>query len=188
MTDPTDWELIQRCKRGSEGAFDQLVDRYERLVYSIARRYGLVQDDAVDVAQQTFMLMIEQLDRFHADSNVKGWLGTVTRRNAWRVLSRYDHESVQAPDDLVEMGEKLGLAHSHNFDNAFVVDWLHNGLTQLDPRCQKLIAALYFAPTDPSYDEMAASLNIPKGSIGPTRKRCLEKLRKRLEAENTNTP
>ncbi len=182
MTTLSDWDLIQRCRRGNESAFGQLVDRYERLVYAIARRYGLVQADAVDVAQQTFMQMIAQLDRFHADSNLKGWFGTVTRRNAWRVLSRYDHETVEAPDSLVEIGERLGLSHTVEFDDAFVLDWLHRGLAQLDERCQQLISDLYFESSDPSYDDIADRLQIAKGSIGPTRRRCLDKLRKLLEA------
>lgn len=181
----SDWELLQGCQRGEQAAFGAVVDRYERLVYSITRRYGLVHDDAVDVAQQTFMQMVDQIDRFHEDSNLKGWFGTVARRNAWRVLNRYDHERVESPESVTEIGELMGLQHRDELDQMFVVEWLHHGLKAIDERCQQLLDALYFSAEAPSYDDIANRLNIAKGSIGPTRKRCLAKLRTQLEASAT---
>ena len=184
MKQLSDWELIQRSRKGSDEAFAEILQRYERLVYSIALRYGLTRDDATDVAQQTFMLMIAQLDRFHEDSNLKGWCGTVTRRHSWRLLNRYDHEQVERPEDLVELSDRVGARFEVDPDNAFVVEWLHEGMASLAERCRKLIHALYFDAGDPSYDDISLDMGISKGSIGPTRQRCLNKLRTLLEVED----
>lgn len=175
----SDWQLIQACKRGDGAAWQTVIDRYERLLFAIARRYGLTQSDAADVVQTTFIDMLKQLDQFHAESNLKGWLGTVGRRNAWRVLNRYDHEQVQSPPDLREMMAALGATTDGMSDDFAVIDWLHDGLETLGGRCQQLVTLLYF--DEASYDDIAAALAMAKGSIGATRSRCLHKLRTILE-------
>ena len=181
MRHQSDWELLQRCRKGSEAAFQQIVKRYERLVFAVALRYGLLDDDAADVAQQTFTLMLAQMDSFHAESNLKGWLGTVARRQSWRCLQRYDHEQIESPESLVEISERLQIQFTTPPSDIFVLEWLHESMAQLGGRCQQLLYALYFEATKPSYDEIVAQLNIAKGSIGPTRRRCLQKLRVYLE-------
>lgn len=183
MHQQSDWQLIQLCRKGNELAFQQIVKRYERLLFAIALRYGLLHDDAADVAQQTFTLMLTQIDTFHANSNLKGWFGTVARRQSWRLLNRYDYEQVETPENLMEIAEQLHLHFDADTNDVFVLDWLHTSLSQLGERCQKLLYALYFEAEEPSYDEIATMLAIAKGSIGPTRQRCLKKLRANLELE-----
>ncbi len=180
MQKKSDWQLIQACRRGNGAAWQQVVDRYERLLFAICRRYGLTQGDSADVVQTTFIDMLQQLDQFHPESNLKGWLGTVGRRHAWRVLNRYDHEQVQSPPDLREMMAALGAITDGVNDDFAVLDWLHDGLETLGGRCQKLVTLLYF-DEDSSYDKVSEQLAMPKGSIGATRSRCLKKLREILE-------
>ncbi len=84
----TDSDLILACKEGRAGAWDRLVAKYERLVFSIPRSYGLSRDDAADVSQATFMALIQGLDSLTAESNVKAWLATVARRHTWRLMER----------------------------------------------------------------------------------------------------
>ncbi len=180
MQKKSDWQLIQACRGGDETAWQQIIDRYQRLLFAIGRRYGLTQGDSADVVQTTFIDMLKQLDQFHSGSNLKGWLGTVCRRHAWRVLNRYDHEQVQSPPDLCDMMAALGATTASMSDDYAVLDWLHNGLETLGGRCQKLVALLYFDP-DSSYQSISETLGMPKGSIGATRARCLKKLRAILE-------
>lgn len=180
MQKQSDWQLIQACQRGDGAAWQEVITRYERLLFAIGRRYGLTQSDAADVVQTTFIDMLQQLDQFYTDSNLKGWLGTVGRRHAWRVLNRYDHEQVQSPPDLREMMAALGAVTDGMSDDFAVLDWLHDGLETLGGRCQTLVTLLYF-DEEASYDTIAETLGMAKGSIGATRSRCLAKLRKILE-------
>ena len=83
--DESDRDLILRCRRGSTGAWNQVLNRYERLVFSIPLRYGLSSDDAADVAQFTFAALVENMDNLAEDSRLGAWLSTVARRNTWRI-------------------------------------------------------------------------------------------------------
>lgn len=179
----SDWELIQRCRRGNLAAWQQLIQRYERLVFAIPLRYGLTRDDSADIAQLSFTLLLEQIDQFHSESNIKGWLATVARRHSWRVLQRYDHETLQSPEDLQEGAAALGLSVSDKTDDRAIVEWLHFGLEGLGERCRELLLMLYFDDNEPSYDDIAQAMQMRRGSIGPTRQRCLAKLRELLEAD-----
>src|SRR3712207_9466951 len=85
--------LIRRCQQGSAGAWHQLLNKYERLVYSIPLRYGLSRDDAADIAQITFTILIQSLDSLVEDSRLGPWLATVARRHTWRLLERNRREA-----------------------------------------------------------------------------------------------
>jgi RNA polymerase sigma factor (sigma-70 family) len=166
--EPTDAELIARCRQRDPAAWDLLVGRYERLVYSVARRNGLAADDAADVTQGTFLALIDSLDRINDEERLASWLMTVTRRQSWRVrnLSRRDVQLEVAPEEVDESQD----------------DWasmlaLHDALAELGGTCKDLLEALYLDPETPSYAEIAQRFGRSIGGIGPLRGRCLEKLR-----------
>ncbi len=166
--EPTDAELLARCRQRDSEAWDLLVARYERLVYSVARRNGLSDEDAADVTQGTFVTLIDSLSRIRDEERLASWLMTVTRRQAWRVrnLSRRDVQLEQAPEET---------------EDPFA-DWdsvvaLHDALAELGGTCRKLLEALYFDPESPSYAEIAERFGRSIGGIGPLRGRCLEKLK-----------
>lgn len=168
VPEPTDAELLARCRRRDAEAWDLLVARYERLVYSVARRNGLSAEDAADVTQGTFVTLIDSLSRIRDEERLASWLMTVTRRQAWRVrnLSRRDVHLEQAPEEV---------------DDPFA-EWdsvlaLHDALAELGGTCRKLLEALYFEPESPSYAEIAERFGRSIGGIGPLRGRCLEKLK-----------
>src|SRR5687768_4067448 len=83
--EPSDTELVLACRAGEPAAWEQLVRRYQRLVYSIPRRAGLDEDGAADVFQQVFVTLVEHLERIDDPSRLKAWLVTTARREAWRV-------------------------------------------------------------------------------------------------------
>ncbi|MGB5759831.1 MAG: sigma-70 family RNA polymerase sigma factor [Acidimicrobiales bacterium] len=165
-------ELALACRSGDAQAWDLLLDRYERLVFAIAVREGLSNEDAADVTQTTFEALLTQLDRIRDDERIAFWLMTVARRQAWRVR---DDRIRQRADETVTTtgdGSTVDPISDHN-----TVMWVYQGLSKLDGVCRELITALYFDPESPSYAEVASRFGRPVGSIGPTRARCLTKLR-----------
>jgi RNA polymerase sigma factor (sigma-70 family) len=179
----SDQDLIRRCRQGSAGAWRQLLNKYERLVHSIPLRYGLSRDDAADIAQVTFTILIQSLDTLSEDSRLGPWLVTVARRHSWRLLERNRRESASEHlegADLAESAVLLGKSDADSIEHWELTAWLDAGLSKIGASCRELLLALYFQPEGSSYAEVAARLGMPVGSIGPRRARCLKSLRRVL--------
>lgn len=176
-----DQVLLRGCQKGNQQAWEALLNKYERLVFSIPLNYGLSHDDAADIAQLTFTILLRSLDKLDEDSHLGAWLATVARRHTWRLLERRRRESVNETEDLTESEALQGQAASDFMNRWELLEWLDYGLTRIGGRCRRLLQALYFDPQQPSYAEVAADLEIPVGSVGPTRARCLERLRQILQ-------
>jgi RNA polymerase sigma factor (sigma-70 family) len=169
----TDRELIDACLRGEQNGWTQLVSKYERLIYSVARALCPRPDDCADVFQQVCLALYESLKKLRSDQTIPAWLITVTRRQAYALIRAKEpaiesdeFEAVTGGDvDMIEKEFELELA-----------------LRQLQERCRDLINLLYFDVDEPSYSEIAQKMKMPVASLGPTRARCLEKLRKLLAA------
>jgi RNA polymerase sigma factor (sigma-70 family) len=166
-----DNDLIERCLKGDQAAWKDLVTRYQRLVYSTARLLCSNQEDVSDVFQQVWLELYQQLADLRNVEALPAWLMTVTRRRSYAVLhSRYGTEPLE--DDIPAISEQLAqVEREHSLERA---------LDQISERCRRLIDLLYFDATEPSYSEISEALRMPQASIGPTRARCLEKLRKLL--------
>ncbi|MBV7339821.1 sigma-70 family RNA polymerase sigma factor [Chloroflexi bacterium TSY] len=176
---PSDAELLARCRDGDLPSWQQLVDKYERLVYSIPLNYGLSADDAADIAQTSFTALINSLDTLREDSNLGGWLATVARRHTWRMFERQKKAAFAPIDDGEEV---LSLPGKKNeVEQWELVEWINSGLNLVGERCRTLLTALYFEAEEPSYIEIADRLGMAEGSIGPTRARCLKKMREMLD-------
>ena len=178
-------DLVPRCRAGDSQAWHELVTAYERLVYSVPRSYGLDREDAEDVTQTTFALLLSGLRSLRDDQSLVPWLGTVARRQTWRVIDRRrrDREAL-APEQ--RDGDGTGPASDvpdpvDAFEEWTQRAWLHQGLARLDPACRQLLAALYLSDADPSYQAVAARLGKAIGTIGPARARCLRRLRSAME-------
>lgn len=171
-----DAALVQACRAGDEAAWRQLVRRYERLVYTVPRRAGLEADAAAEVFQATFTRLFRHLDSLDDGARVRAWLVTTARRETLRVLAR--PAPAEAADD--EVLERL-------VDGSPLPDELLGALQQqhrvrqavqrLDERSRRFVELVFLRDEPPPYDEIAARLGIAVGSIGPTRARCLAKLR-----------
>ena len=175
----TDRDLIRACRSGNARAWERLLDKYERLVFSISLRYGLTTDDAADVTQITFTILLQNLNTLPDEIRLSSWLVTVARRRTWRLLARNRRETVNPDEDLAG-NEALGgiVDDRERWERA---EWIIQGLSMLDERCRQLLLALYFDAEQPSYADVADRLNMPIGSIGPTRARCLERMRQSLQ-------
>ena len=179
----SDRDLIRRCREGSAGAWHQLLNKYERLVYSIPLRYGLSRDDAADIAQITFTILIQSLDGLAEDSRLGPWLATVARRHTWRLLERNRREAASERlegTDIAESAVVLGRSDADSIEHWELTEWLDAGLSKISEPCRKLLLALYFQPERSSYAEVAERLEMPVGSIGPSRARCIKRLKQML--------
>jgi RNA polymerase sigma factor (sigma-70 family) len=167
--------LLRACQNGDRKAWQTLLDRYERLVYSIPLNFGLTHSDADDVAQATFAALISGLGSITDEERLGAWLGTVARRQTWRLVERRRREPPVSDDRLDRVStEDSVIAHAEN------LEWVHQGMARMDRRCRDLLTALYFREETPAYSEVAEEFVMPVGSVGPSRARCLEKLRSNL--------
>jgi RNA polymerase sigma factor (sigma-70 family) len=182
-------DLLSACRAGDSEAWQRLVEKYERLVYAIPLRMGLDRDEAADVFQLTFAALIQSLDAIRDESKLGGWLATVARRQSWALLRRHRDEialaDVAPQDDpsLAERARTLGMADAGQIQSWELSLWLDQGLAKLTRKCRELLTALYLDVSEPSYAELAKRLGISIGSIGPTRARCLERLRQILTGD-----
>lgn len=157
-----------------------MLDKYERLVFSIPLNYGLGRDDAADIAQITFSILLQSLDSLDDDSRLGAWLATVARRHTWRMMEKARREGTGRERDVAESATLVGRSGDDSVERWELVETLHQGLSLLTERCRELLLALYFDPEQPSYAEVSERLGVPLGSIGPTRARCLKSLRQAL--------
>jgi RNA polymerase sigma factor (sigma-70 family) len=176
--DPSVTELVTRARNGDKPAWNALVERYAPLIWSICRRYRLGRADADDVGQSVWMCLVDQLDKIRDPAALPGWLATTTRRECWRVVgaARGPNAVVCAldaefiPDGQAEAVEQELLAAERHAA-------LREAFTHLPLEGQRLIAMLIEDPPVP-YAQISAKLGIPVGSIGPSRGRYLDKLRR----------
>jgi RNA polymerase sigma factor (sigma-70 family) len=171
-------DLVARARSGDRQAWDALVERYAPLIWSICRRHRLGQADADDVGQSVWLRLLDQLDRVREPAALPGWLSTTTRRECLRVLSAAQgpHATIYALDVESLPDQQAGTA-----DQELLAAERHAALraafTQLPPNGQQLLALLTADPPTP-YADISAQLGIPVGSIGPTRSRYLDKIRR----------
>lgn len=176
----SDRSLIRACRRGDVGAWQRLLDRYERLVFSVPRRYGLSPEDAADITQLTFTILIQSMDSLSEDSNLGAWLIIVARRHTWRLLDRNRRKSASEHVGWGEATTLLPSNDSEGIERWELGEWLNHGLSLVSKDCRDLLSALYLEPEQPSYADVAARLGMAVGSVGPTRIRCLKRLRQVL--------
>jgi RNA polymerase sigma factor (sigma-70 family) len=169
--------LVRRAARGDQHAWDQLVGRYSGLLWAVARAHRLTSVDAADVVQSSWLRLVEHLAEIRNPDGIGAWLATTARRECLRVLR--DTARYEPVDDIetltgVDPGD-LGGALRTAERNA----GLRRAFERLPARHQALLRLLTTDPT-PSYEEIGAALAMPIGSIGPTRARALERLRREL--------
>lgn len=184
MSDP---ELLRACRKGDARAWDDLMSSYERLVFSIPLSYGLSREDAADVCQITFTIFMQSMDSMRDDSRLGAWLATVARRHTWRQMEKNRRERARGDEDLAgrDLSEGadvlFGRVKADAPERWETVEWLDQGLSEIGERCRELLTVLYFDEDEPSYTEVSERLDMPVGSIGPTRARCLKRLKEALE-------
>jgi RNA polymerase sigma factor (sigma-70 family) len=189
-----DATLIARCRAGDGAAWAALVKRYQRLVYTVVLRTGMDEHAAADVFQTVFQRLMAHLQRIDQPERLQAWIVTTAKREALRERERSrrtvsmsrnddDDDTPAAPGLEDTLADDAPLAEDALSDLQ-QLDRLRAGLDRLDARCRDLLLLTFRDDDDKlPYDEVARRLAMPVGSIGPTRSRCLGKLRTLVQAE-----
>jgi len=174
LTEISDSDLWQCIVEGQADAWEELVRRYQPLVYTVATRAGLSVADAADCFQQTWVALYTNRKRITDPSRLSAWLVTTAKRETIRLLKRNSRHSDL--DDGPELADQ-SLLPDEEMVTLEIQGRLESGLKRLDIRCRKLLTALFFEPEERSYDEISADLGIAPNSVGPIRGRCLKRLK-----------
>jgi len=176
--------LIERCRRQDAQAWSELVDRFQALVYSVARRHGLQTDDAEDVFVTTFQNLLRSIDRIESGAALPRWLAVTASRESLKLI-RISARTTDLDGDGMTLDEIVADEEIRAEQSAIEADEafrLRSALEKIGDRCRELLRMLYFEG-DPSYQEIGTTLGMPVGAIGPTRARCIDKLRAVLKTE-----
>ena len=187
MRETSDEALLAACLRGDQLAWNELIDRYAALIYSIPLKYGLGEPDAADVFQSVCITLLEKLGSIRTPQGLAAWIITTTRRQCLAVARQRRREQLHSmpaglaaedigpiDPDLLPDEELLSLERQH---------LVRHAVERLPETCRRLINALFSDDPQPSsYLRLADGLGLPMNSLGPTRARCLEKLRRILVA------
>jgi RNA polymerase sigma factor (sigma-70 family) len=178
--------LLEAARDGHDEAIDQIVAELSPLLWHAARAAGLSRDDAEDVVQTVWVRLLCHLDGIHTSAALTAWLVTTTKREAWRVRTAGRRQLPADQDWLAAVPDPgPGCEERAIADDQRRAIWAAMG--KLPPRCQELLRIVAFVPR-PDYDAVAAALDIRRGSIGPTRGRCLDKLRAMLPIDPQGSP
>jgi len=178
-----DLARLLRCAAvGDTRAWERLVDKYGRLIWSITRDLNLRESDAADVFQTTWMRLIENIDRIEHADRIGSWLAATARNECLRCLATHKR-LVLITEENVVLGDRA--EHSIDVDEALLagerVETVRAAMAHLPQRGRRLLELLMADPPV-SYAEISDELGLPVGSIGPTRGRLLARLRGLLEA------
>ena len=175
---PAVTDLVNRAAQGDKHAWDALVERYVPLIWSICRKYRLGEADAEDVGQNVWLQLFDHLGKIRDPAALPGWLATVTRRECLRVTGAAQRRLIVGyVIDAETIVDERSEAADHELLAAERHAALREAFATLPPSDQRLVALLLEDPPLP-YVEISGRLGIPIGSIGPTRRRCLDKLRR----------
>ncbi len=190
----SDQTLIENCLAGEEAAWETLIAKYERLVFSTCRRYRLQQAEAEDIFSRVCLTLLQHLDKLNDRTRLASWLITITSRECWqlRKITSLTLVAGRGNDDsrtqAIEEVEDETLLPEEVLIQLEQQQQVREGFNQLQERCRRLLWYLFYDPAQPSYNQISASLAMPVASIGPSRARCLDKLRIKLKNLEGNPP
>ncbi|BCJ74903.1 DNA-directed RNA polymerase sigma-70 factor [Catellatospora sp. IY07-71] len=175
--------LLEKAREGDRGALDAIVREVNPLLWHVARAQGLAAEPAADVVQTTWLVFVRHLDTIRTPQALLGWLATTARREAWRLL-RQERAGADPDSEVVEHALSPAAdvdeqVLTHERDRA-----LWRALQAVSDRCRRLLRVVALVDR-PDYDVLAEAMGMPRGSIGPTRGRCLAKVRELLLADPT---
>ena len=177
-------KLVLAAGAGDKASWDALVDQFSGMIWAVARAHRLGEADGADVVQVTWLRLVERLDRLHNPASVGYWLATTARHECLRILNANKRE-VPLGDDVGEQ-ESLAPLPGESLLQTERDEAIRGVFSLLSGKDQALLRLLTAEPSLP-YGEIAAALGIPIGSIGPTRQRALERLRRLLESRGVMT-
>jgi len=175
-------ELVRAAAAGDRASWDHLVDAFGPLVWTVANSFRLAPPEVADVSQTTWLRLIEHIDRLDDPGRLSAWLTTTAKRESLRLLGR--QRRTVLVDDIAVFERPASVSTSDGFrrvERDDDVALVREVLTVL-PERQRLLMDRLMSEDAPSYEVISRELGMPIGSIGPTRMRCLRKLRETLAA------
>jgi RNA polymerase sigma factor (sigma-70 family) len=179
-----DAQLVKRCRGNDPAAWDELVERYQRLIFAIPRRAGLSEEQAADIFQEVFLTLLEKIDDIEQPGKIRSWMVTTAKFKTWAVVR--GTKGVYSPATEEEMDAQM----ANIVDNSPLADddlieleeqhLIRTALKELEERCQTILSMIYLRDPAASYAEVASSIGVGETSISPLRSRCLKKLEKIL--------
>ena len=176
-----DRQLVEACLAGESEAWEALISRYQRLIYSIPLKSRLSPDDAADIFQSVSLKLFEKLETLREHDKISSWIITTTVRECWRMSAKNRREELtnETSSSLVEVSSDAPLA-DHELEAMERRQTVRQAVDSLPERCRELLTILFYQSDEWTYAEIAQRMKMPVSSIGPTRARCLEKLKKLL--------
>ncbi len=175
----TDTQLVKECLRGSEEAWSALIDTYKNLIFSIPIKYGFSIDDATDIFQAVCVELLSELPKLRKPKALPKWIMQVAAHKCFHHKRQLQRTETREPDD--ESFETSVPARAEGIlRQAEEEQTLRQAVSDLPPRCRRLIQMLFFEEPPRPYHQLATELGLSTGSIGFIRQRCLERLRNRL--------
>ena len=171
----TDSELVNLCLKGDGAAWETLILRYRRLIYSFPAKFGFNMPDAADVFQAVCVLLLEHLHELKDEGKLTAWLSTTASRQCMKVIMETQKE-LPAPEGFQDSPDPSSNLEEIQVSNEAQQD-LRDCVQLLPSKCRSLVTMLYFDQRCPTYQEISEILGIPVPAIGPSRARCLDKLR-----------
>ncbi|HYV06076.1 MAG TPA: sigma-70 family RNA polymerase sigma factor [Blastocatellia bacterium] len=186
-TPADDLTLVERCLAGDAAAWEALIVRYQRLIYSIPLRSGFSPVDTADIFQSVCVILLKKLPTLRDRARISSWLITTTTRECWRLAQKRRRETQPSVygeeydrDILNNLESSAPLAEQQriSFESQQAV---RDAVAALNERCRLLITLLFYSKEELSYAEIARRTGIPQNSLGPNRARCLQRLKRALE-------
>jgi RNA polymerase sigma factor (sigma-70 family) len=177
-------DLVRHAAEGHRWAWEGLVAQYSRLIWAMTRDFKLPENDAADVVQVTWLRLLEHIDRIEHPDRIGSWLATTARHECLRHLAAGRRVLLVHDDDDAMVDPVF---HQPEVDERLLADEraqaVREALSMLPSRWQRLVELLLMSDPPISYLEISDQLGLPIGSIGPTRGRCLERLRELIAAQ-----
>ena len=180
----SDIDLIARCLEKDGEAWEALVRRYQRLIVSITIKFGLNAEDTADVFQSVCLALLQQLPNLRNQAKPASWLITITVRECWKFRERGARVSLLDEDEWEMAAEKPDETQQLMDEQFLMIErqqMIRQAVESLHAQCRRLIESLFYSDPQATYEEISRQLNIPVASIGPTRGRCLAKLKEILK-------
>lgn len=173
-----DERLVQACLAGDENAWNRLIDKYKRLIYSVPVKYGMSPDDAADIFQNVCVDLFTNLAKLRKIESLRSWLITVATHKCFH-HKRQQRQDVELDAMEQEMAEEIAPA-PEVMQEVQEEQAVRDALQRLTPRCAELVRLLFFEQPPVPYNQVAQKLGLATGSIGFIRGRCLNRLQKIL--------
>ncbi|HUC55383.1 MAG TPA: sigma-70 family RNA polymerase sigma factor [Candidatus Cybelea sp.] len=175
-----DPQLVKECLAGNEEAWSRLIDKYKALIYSIPVKYGLPPHEAADVFQSTCMELLTRLPELREPRALPKWLMQVAHHECYRVKRQQQRLVSRDGESGLPVPETPAMAE-HLLQQTQEEHLLREAMGNLSPQCRRLVDLLFFETPPRPYSEVAAELGLALGSIGFTRQKCIERLRRNLD-------